>query len=75
MTSAGSEPARLRIVRGQPTDAELAAVVTVLSALARAGPTGSAARAPTSGWLDRCALLAAPPPAGRGAWRRSALPR
>jgi hypothetical protein len=61
----------LRVVRGDPTAAELAALVTVLAA--RAGG-GHVEAAPRSLWRDRTALLHAPLPARRGAWRASGLP-
>ena len=69
----------LSIVRGQPTEAELAAVVAVLAVRARAaaalasvpGPAGAS----RSTWSDRSRQLREPIAPGRGAWRASALPR
>ncbi|MBA2508587.1 MAG: acyl-CoA carboxylase subunit epsilon, partial [Nocardioidaceae bacterium] len=44
-------PPLLRVVRGEPTDEELAAVVTVVAAvLARAAAAGERAAAPRSAW-------------------------
>jgi hypothetical protein len=63
----------LRIVRGTPTDEELAALTTVVAAAA--ATPAEPARPVRSRWADRAALLGAPPPIGPGAWRASALPR
>ncbi len=67
----------LRVVRGDPTDDELAALVVVLAArhaaaaavLARRG--GPAAR---TAWGDPVRAVRRPLPRGPDAWRRSALP-
>ena len=63
------EPTRpvLRIVRGEPSDEELAALVAVLSARAAAAvpPEPDA----PSLWRDRAALLRKPVHPGPGAWR------
>lgn len=69
----------LRVVRGDPTAEELAALTAVLSAvLTPSMPNASAAHspysAPGSGWPDRAALIGAPLQPGPGAWRRSGLP-
>lgn len=61
----------IRVVRGNPTAQELAALVTVL--LARREPE-PAAPAPVSRWR-RSALPSGGPRPGRGNWRASALPR
>jgi len=62
----------LTVVRGEPTDAELAAVVTVLAARATAA-TGAAGRRPArSAWASRQRLMRQPMHAGIGAWRASA---
>jgi len=68
----------LSVVRGHPTDAELAAVVTVLAA--RAGTAAAAAYEPTpararSGWSDKSRLMRTSLSPGPDAWRRSAVPR
>ena len=67
-----SETPLLRVVRGNPTDAELAALVVVLTAKAAAGraPSAPSRSAWASYWTHRTPL--AP---GAGAWRASALPR
>jgi Acyl-CoA carboxylase epsilon subunit len=94
-TQAGSSPVLLSdpppvflsVVRGNPTDTELAALVTVLAAragaaaAAAAAPATSAAgqptpaRAPRSRWSDKSWLMRASLSPGPDAWRRSALPR
>ena len=67
------------VVRGHPTDDELAAVVTVLAA--RAGTAAAAAYEPTparalrSRWSDKSRLMRTSLAPGPDAWRRSALPR
>jgi hypothetical protein len=72
-------PAFLSVVRGNPTDTELAALVAVLAA--RAGAAAAAAevptpaRAPRSRWSDKSCLMRASLSPGPDAWRRSALPR
>ena len=64
----------LRVVRGNPNDAELAAVVAVVAALSAGSGAAPDAR-PRSLWADRSATLRRPLHAGAGAWRASALPR
>lgn len=64
----------LRVVRGTPDDAELAALTAVVAALA-AGDSPEPAPRPRSRWADRAALVRAPLPVGPGAWRASGLPR
>ncbi|WP_018653534.1 acyl-CoA carboxylase subunit epsilon [Actinomadura flavalba] len=69
----------LRIVKGDPTPEEVAALVAVLTARARAAAAARAddAPRPVSRWSDRSRLVrgAAPRPSGPGAWRASAQPR
>jgi len=61
-------------VRGSPTTAEIAALVTVLAARrANAGLTASPA-APVSAWADPAKRMRRSLPVGPGAWHRSALP-
>jgi hypothetical protein len=79
----GPPPVFLSVVRGNPTGAELAAVVTVLAARARAAAAAETAaadvptppRASRSRWSDRSQLMRASLSPGPDAWRRSALPR
>jgi hypothetical protein len=63
----------LRVVRGDATPEEIAALVAVLLArsAADAAPAPASAR---SAWSDRSRLLRRPLFPGAGAWRRSALP-
>lgn len=66
----------LRVVRGEPTDEELAALVAVVAALAAAHRTRSRAAPEYQGaWRDRARSV---PPRLTGpaadAWRHSALP-
>ena len=64
----------LRVIRGDATPEEIAAVAAVLlsrPALADAPPPAPPA---PSAWADRSRLLRRPLHPGPGAWRRSALP-
>ncbi|HTF47267.1 MAG TPA: acyl-CoA carboxylase subunit epsilon [Pseudonocardia sp.] len=67
--------ALFRVVRGEPDDAELAALAVVLAAAASAPATEPGARRTRSVWVDRAAMLRRPEHPGPGAWRASALPR
>lgn len=64
----------LRIVRGNPDDAELAALTAVVAGLAAATPQD---RPPPrrSHWADRPSLLRGPLRPGPGAWRAAGFPR
>ena len=64
----------LRVIRGDATPEEIAAVIAVL--LARSGaPDAAPAAAPRpSAWADRGRLVRRPVFPGPDAWRRSALP-
>ncbi len=69
-----SGPPLLRVVRGDATPEEIAALVAVLLARsADAGAPGQARSVPGL-WADRSRLLRRPLSPGPGAWRRSALP-
>nr|WP_309112517.1 acyl-CoA carboxylase subunit epsilon [Saccharothrix sp.] len=62
----------LRVVRGTPTDEELAALAAVVATLG-SGPVEE----PTtrrSAWSDPTRMVRRPLPHGPGAWRTSALP-
>jgi acyl-CoA carboxylase epsilon subunit len=65
----------LRVVRGDATPEEVAALVAVLmtqaSVVGSPEPTSPSRR---SAWSDRSRLLHAPFRPAEGAWRRSALP-
>ncbi|MFC7327452.1 acyl-CoA carboxylase subunit epsilon [Marinactinospora rubrisoli] len=72
----GQEPrpaGHLRVVRGDPTPEEVAALVAVLTARARAARAAAeSAGAPRrSAWQDRSRLLRAPLRPGPDAWRTS----
>jgi len=73
----GAAPAPvLRLVRGDATEAELAALVAAILASA-AGADGDGAPAPrraTTAWTDRSRLIGGPTRPGPGAWRASAWP-
>jgi len=73
---------RLQVIRGEPTDAELAAVIAVIAILAAgsraraAADSGPAVAAPSrSAWSMRSRLVTERLPPGPGGWRRSGLPR
>ncbi|MBB4686184.1 acyl-CoA carboxylase epsilon subunit [Amycolatopsis jiangsuensis] len=69
-----SETPLLRVVRGNPDDAELAALTAVVAAAATtAAPPANRPR--KRWWNDRAAAVHAAPRPGEGAWRASALPR
>ena len=72
MTDQGSTPppVALRIVRGLPDGAELAALVAVVSASGEAEP---AAIAVGSAWADPVRRMRSTPTPGPGQWRRSAF--
>jgi hypothetical protein len=74
--SSSEEPDRpvLRVIRGDATDEEIAALLAVV--LARSGGGGEVAGpGPTSVWSDRASGLRRPVQAGPGAWRASAWQR
>jgi hypothetical protein len=70
----GAEPARpfLRVIRGDATPEEVAALVAVLGALRTAAPA-PARRTPE--WQARHRTVRRTLPHGPGGWRSSALPR
>ncbi|WP_026424579.1 acyl-CoA carboxylase subunit epsilon [Actinokineospora inagensis] len=74
MSSAEESRPLLRVVRGTPDDAELAALTTVIAAVAST-PANTAQPAPPSTWSNRSAAVRRPLPHGPGAWRASVLPR
>lgn len=68
-----SERPHLRVVKGNPSDEELAALVAVMSTL---GAADVEEPAPTrSAWSDRRVMVREPLAHGPGAWRSSAFPR
>ena len=62
----------LRVVRGDATPEEIAAVLAVL--LSRPAVEATPARKAPSAWSGRSRLLRRPQFPGPGAWRRSGLP-
>ena len=65
----------LRVIRGDATREEIAAVVAALLSRAAASDSGAPpARPAPSAWADRSRLLRRPVHAAPDAWRRSALP-
>ncbi|XVQ12207.1 acyl-CoA carboxylase subunit epsilon [Spirillospora sp. CA-255316] len=80
MSSAAGKPF-LQIVQGDPSPEEVAALVAVLTARARAHAAAAAGgERRVSRWADRSRMLRGPVsegqrPRGAGAWRASALPR
>jgi hypothetical protein len=65
-----TETPSLRVVRGEPTAEELAALVAVLAARPAAPPP----RRLSSAWADPARRLGLTHRPGPAAWRRSALP-
>ncbi|MCP2099616.1 Acyl-CoA carboxylase epsilon subunit [Actinosynnema pretiosum] len=71
------------MVRGNPTEEELAALVAVLTAVAArraaegagAGSGSGSAEREASRWADRSRLVRQPLGHGPGAWRASGFPR
>ena len=63
----------LRVVKGEPTDEELAALVTVLTLRSASQPTAPAAG--PSGWSAYARTVRPPVLPGPDAWRRSARPQ
>jgi hypothetical protein len=66
--------ALFRIVRGEPSDEEVAAVTVVLAAAA-AGPATSSRPRVVDRWSDPVTRLRVPLHPGPGAWRASGWPR
>ncbi len=73
----------LRVIKGEPTPAELAALVTVIASLDADARAAARARACAeallgadhSAWAAPGPRLRGPHLPGRGAWRASGLPR
>jgi hypothetical protein len=74
----GSTPeerrAAFRVVSGEPSDAELAALAVVLAVVA-ARPTAPAVPAVRDRWSDPATRFRTPLHPGPGAWRTSTWPR
>ncbi|MQA08575.1 MAG: acyl-CoA carboxylase subunit epsilon [Pseudonocardiaceae bacterium] len=71
----GQRPA-LRVVRGSPDDAELAALTVVVAGLVSggAGQPEENDEPRRSRWADRATLVRQPLRPGPGAWKASGLP-
>ena len=65
-----------RVVHGNPSAEETAALTVVLAAKLAAGPPDNRARrrSPVSAWADRARALRTPLTPGPGSWRNSARP-
>ena len=63
----------LRVVRGEPTPEELAALVAVVTARSAAAP--ETPPSPRTAWSAPARLVRQPVHVGSGGWRASALPR
>ena len=68
----GADRPVLRVVKGDPTPEELAALVAVVSAMSGGAPP---ARGPKPEWSAPERRLRRTFPHGRGGWRASGLPR
>jgi hypothetical protein len=64
----------LRVVRGDATPEEIAALVAVLAARSAGAEAPGPDRSVSNSWSDRSRQLRRPVFPGPGAWRRSALP-
>lgn len=73
MTTPEERRALFRVVRGEPSDAELAALTVVLAAAAAGG--GDAPAPSRDRWSDPAAAMRVPLTVGPGAWRTSHWPR
>ncbi len=67
--------ALFRVVRGEPDDAEVAALAAVLAAAASATGSDVEDTRGRSVWVDRAAMTRAPLHPGPKAWRNSVWPR
>ncbi|HTV98739.1 MAG TPA: acyl-CoA carboxylase subunit epsilon [Streptosporangiaceae bacterium] len=75
-SSDSGQPPELAVVSGNPSPDQIAALVTVLSALARSGgPVPRREESGRSEWSARYRLLREPLARAPGGWRASALPR
>jgi hypothetical protein len=75
-TADDDQPGRpfLRVVRGDATPEEIAALVAVLAARNGDDQTSGQARSVKNTWSDRSRSLRRPLSPGPGAWRGSSLP-
>ncbi|MGH3436653.1 MAG: acyl-CoA carboxylase subunit epsilon [Sciscionella sp.] len=64
----------LRVVRGNPDDAEVAALAAVVAGIGASAAAEQPSLAGRSLWADRATLQPRLPHPGPGAWRASSLP-
>ncbi len=64
----------LRVIRGDATPEEIAALVAVLAMRAAGDEAPGPDRSAPGFWADRASQLRRPLSPGPGAWRRSSLP-
>ena len=74
MTRPDDDRPLLRVVRGDATPEEIAALVAVLLTRSAEPEAPGPTRSVQNNWSDRSRLLRRPLSPGPGAWRRSALP-
>jgi len=72
--SAGDDRPILRVVRGDATPEEIAALVAVLLARSADAEASGQDRSVSGSWADRSGQIRRPLSPGPGAWRRTALP-
>ena len=70
-----SERPYLRVVSGDASPEEIAALIAVFRARVCTAAPADVPPAPRSAWADHAHRLRTPQPHGPGVWRRSALPR
>jgi acyl-CoA carboxylase epsilon subunit len=72
--SAGDDRPILRVVSGDATPEEIAALVAVLLVRSADAEAPGQARSVSGSWADRSGQIRRPLSPGPGAWRRTALP-
>ena len=72
---ASTGEALLRVVAGDPTDEELAALLLVVSARRAGAVPGVSSDVRRPGWTDRARAVRVVHRHGPGGWRAAALPR
>jgi hypothetical protein len=74
---AEDRPPFLRVVRGDATDEEIAALVATIAAVSAARQAGGGEESPGTvrEWNNRSRLVRSPVFPSQGGWRGSALPR
>ncbi len=75
MTAEDTDRPVLRVVRGEPSEEELAALVAVVAARRTSDSSAAAAPKRRSAWGDPAYAARPPLSPGPDGWRRSALPR